>query len=1831
MAILIHVALSRFHPALFERNPSTDDYSEDQQATFFVVQPFCEKKDLKNYVNDNSETEYALITNEDPTTEYIPVPLKPNTNLKLYMTIEGNGEIHSFEHLTSEEKFFKLNEYEWAQFAILSQSIPFKDKFEELTGPQKDSVYRALFSMAVQMHQERDYWNGNGDDSSDPRTILWAEIKNQQSISIEDIRELDNLATIYSKFSTFSPQASTSSRTRVASSLPRYEWEPVHLLNQHTTLFNPSTYIENLWKALKKSLAETGGAQQLEEALRRLFFFGERLAWPIAKKMPPHPFMVLRKNLVDVQPNGIPNAIVCKNWFITNAVSLMGLVFRISPQDQARPLRLQNARLVINNKEFSLYDDDIKNQNDFSDRVFSERATPKPFIAISELERTILFTPRQAPLLKFELDRATHFVVGEALLDVADEEARYAQASPGALPGRATRPIGLRMKDVAGLYIHEKDHGNTETVGWVENENIKSQFHCFQRVQADLILLPWAESLLTGTGDTTNSATYYELRLNESIDSNEKKKILERKLLLIYSSTDPGKIMKLDQENFIKPDTFDDISLGCITPTGDEGKKLLQEIFDSSDRRVTLLYEANANDQVSFDMLKFRGEQNESIDVVLVLNKGGVSRLGLTTDRIALSLYARWSPGFEPAFQTPPMSPAVSQAAETDKLRLHLRYEAEPTLLFPLSNPDALLPLPGKNITENDKAPWESSQQVLCKEGPQAAYWLVHHFDHAASTIEGERSIADAERMRFFLWNNAGKDKTFQLTGYFEHQYGHRIDLRSDQQLILKRATDIVNPASMFFGKQTESTDSSNTLYSLIIAREDPQNTLNIGFSKPALQHACASCFESHNTTTADPFSDLRRLYRSFGELRDAIENKSAHLVIEGWTFDNKKILGLGKGVTLADGLIMIEPPIESLLQIPSDSDLHSIFETLDRSLDDFINAIHKATHGPDLNLTDNVLLANYDIAVIADKASVLRIGIRIERAEILKPAWADWKDATWAYLPAAPMDRNTETTQQNPPQNLRKGLINIAKRELEIYLDHPVSGNPGQTSSYLHQTLSWILNPKQDQYAPLLGPAASSFLIPQTRTHTAKPSIGEMQAYYLPYAFMLPKASPLMGDRQSTFDFACFLLLLVEDIIEGRSITDRVKLTEVTNYITVRQKLQDKLPTIAKNLINLFAPVFKDYSNTGMKLFKEWCDWKQTDNTNAPESPLEAIQFLLIKQPSLYQKLRGIGFIVFDPESFSPELYQLKLNKRIFSYFSAPNSSLLQSTLSSFDIEALRGRWNGNNDHTTRCAYFIDLLADKQYDDGFIIDNKLLYRSEDIIEQKRFNNGPLPSYELDLKCSTEEWLYDNKPFILLPERRLPPLPRPVRVTAESTEATADPAQSLLSTASTEEWNIAYSKCTQHLNKLHLSVQSQIAGNPSKLYFASADCNDSAPFPLPSASLSTISNEWKYLTSSLAHSYFVFDLQVSADSNETYFDILTDLVFEIETEMWSPEPPESSHSSPPEAPQNSSQNSDYNSLTKAFESYRKAQSGGSSSPVSIKVNSLFDMIDDLLVKGELLKPEPEEANTESDNNGATPKLIHQESTRIDFSNPKWSISQGNCSFGCVVGFEILPQVNDSTQKIDINSPAKPSSAIIRISVLDHPFYVTRTRLRILRNWVDLDRDTKSDINPAFILSSGYSPWACEGRQPLLIDLRDHTPPLSLTIETTDVATWLDKESCDASQMLMDMLFPEAAIFPKEFLISNDYNVTATIYRTILDGSIRFGKENKTEPILERSITAVRQILRDKGGNLQTLLKKLSPAEIMTLFPWIQLSWRDATDHPLLTIQANITITETNQH
>jgi hypothetical protein len=1840
MAIPIYFALSRFHPALFKQYPSTDDYSEDRNFTFFVIQAFCKSDNLKGYFKDNlnpNDIAYHLLTEKDRVfletdiLNYFPVPLPPKTDLRLDITTEGNEGSLSFTHATTEQTYFRLKAAQWAQFAILSQSIPFQTKFDKLTDRQKHSVYQAILAMAVQMHQEAVHWNSICGDE-DPRCMLWRDIKNIPNIQINDIQQLDCIPKLYSGLSEFSPIESDISGTKIPSSLPRYEWDLNQLLQAHPNdPFTDQTYLEHLWEALRKVAQRDD--KQLEETLNRLFFFGERLAWPIEKKDGGHPFMVLRPNLDGVSPEGLPSEIKSKDWFITNAVSLMGLVFRIPIAEPDSLSNIQAFSLAIANTPFTFTDDMIKKQNLYSKQINSVIDSTKPTIAINELQRTILFTPRQAPLLQLKVNLPgeqqiqTFFVVGEALLDVSDTTARFAPASPGSLPGRATRTIGLKMSEVAGLYVRYSS--GTSPAEWIEKDQITKCFQCFQRIHADLKRLPWSESLL-GDTRTSKPASFYELRRNEMVPSNmlELPSLKKPSMLCYLSSSGTSPInqsLKITAENFTA-DPSRKTSLGIITANTNE-QPILEGIIASSDQRVTLLFETP--DDSHFDLLL--PKNNSIAEVFLVLNHAGVSRLGLSTDRLALSLYAMWNPN-----SNQPIPPSVNQAAETDKLRLHLRFNEEPQLSLPLSNPDALLPLPPP-----DKAlpPWEESQKQHSNECPQAAYWLAHHFDQSTSISEGRPTID--EGFRYLLWNNAGKP-AFELVGYFEHQYGHRIELKPDVDLDLKRTVDIVNPASVFFGQQKEG--DKQTLFPLLRAVEDPEDFLVIGFSELAIQHAYQHYIRTVENTeqiAGDPFSDLRSLYRALSELRDAITNKSASLVIEGWTFDNRGVLGFGKGVTFADGLIQVEPPtMIKIGSIPSGP----LFESLDQSLDHFVAAIKELAEYIEggnalLPLTDPI-----DISPLAAKASVLRVGLKINRHDSLKATWDDWKDAMWAFLPSAKVGNNAEL-HQYPPTHQRNQLITNAKSDLEKYL----SPDGNVAKSYFHESLYWLLNPLMDHYAPLLGPAASSFLRPTKKTELALPSIESMTASYILYAFMLPKADPSIGDRQSTFEFACFLLLLIEDIIEGRSICDRIslQLDANTTYHTFRNEVLGMLPFIADRLIELLQPVFNNHAQNDLpevRLFKEWWDWKDESNPHR-ESPREAIKSLLLKQPSLFQTSRGIGFIAFTPEAFSPEFYRLQLRKTIFSDYSLPDKSDTQY-LQSFDIEAIRGKYTENNGAINRFAYFIDPLPDHQYDDGFIIKDSLVYRSEDVIKQQVIPNSKEIPCQLSIKAVFTSPGSSNEPLFLLPERRLPPLPRPVRVKATSdTDPDPDSTQSLLWKVSHNSiWPYAYSSCTKNLKQLSLGSTNahNQCSNDQAFYSQFATSNGNLNLKLPSASLSSISEEWKYLTSSLAHFYFAFDLQFSSNPNETYFDLLKDLVIEIETEMWCPEPPSS------DLHQQASGPTTTNSLFTAFSNHRSRKSGQDTQLLSLQEENFLTEIETLLINKDttLLQPMPEPQEESHDGEYTKRKKTIKSIIRYSRDDNEWCIKNytdpRDSGYCCVVGFEILPQVSCFEKHVDIDcSPdQKLSSAILRLSVLDHPFYVTRARLRVLRNWTDLNCDHKPDMNPCFILSHGYSPWACEGRKPVVINLRDNTailgnpPETCLTINVDNAQNFLEVANFDASGFLIDMLFPNgnnnSKPWPKEFLQSPDYDVTASICRTIEDVSVRFGTEPTSEPIPSRSITTVRQILRAKGNELPSLLEDLSPVEIGSLFPWIQLSWRDSTGHPLLTIEADIKIVNTPQ-
>ena len=62
----------------------------------------------------------------------------------------------------------------------------------------------------------------------------------------------------------------------------------------------------------------------------------------------------------------------------------------------------------------------------------------------------------------------------------------------------------------------------------------------------------------------------------------------------------------------------------------------------------------------------------------------------------------------------------------------------------------------------------------------------------------------------------------------------------------------------------------------------------------------------------------------------------------------------------------------------------------------------------------------------------------------------------------------------------------------------------------------------------------------------------------------------------------------------------------------------------------------------------------------------------------------------------------------------------------------------------------------------------------------------------------------------------------------------------------------------------------------------------------------------------------------------------------------------------------------------------------------------------------------------------------------------------------------------------------PSQYLLRVSVLDEPWQFTRVRIRVKRNFRDVDGNDNPDMNPAFVMVSGASDWGSYGLQTLRI-------------------------------------------------------------------------------------------------------------------------------------------------
>lgn len=1953
-----YVALSHFHPALLRTNPPGDEaYAHDDNATYVIAQPFIfvnpehpDRIDLVDYLHNWTaatldaagvgiigEAEGRLLQEGKITA--VPVPLPPDTRLRLHLkgaTLAGNA-VDWFDErvLTGAAAMPGADEYlldggadGWPGFAVLSLAQPMVEAYADLDGGaaagiQKTAVFRSMlghFSALVHAYgagqappadARGQLWNSlvepnykdhplNGDEAA---VKWWKDMLDQPHGGGQSHIEWAYALLVRD-------QASLAASDGPALGVPRYHWSD-QALGAHGDLFLKSggaalgsrSYLHALWHTLRGMPAATPeDVAELGRTLGRLFGFGERLAWPLGRLQGPlassKRFMPLRVDLAGMPTNA--GWLHPERWFATNVPSLLGLVFRISPFDPLDPpAALVEVEFTVGAAMIANPSLLAKSMNDYFDALARDLATPPISVSAkwgdeggfqsapsTAAARIVMFAPREAPLGQMAAaavpsGRSIH-AVPEALLDMVDDKARFTPGVPGQLPETSEPRRGIFGSEL--LAHPELQHPSTRLwyrlpVMLVRRAlpGLGGNAYAMTRRNgvhgSEQIVLQWLQRLADGGAPAASlwipqagpggaaTAEFAISAINVVRDADG---------ALLIADPDPGKPGSLTKLIDASPDLPG--ATGAKTPL------------------PYLVFAASAPLGDPFDLVEFAAPP-QKLNIALAL--AAVSRLSMSSDRIAHSMALTWHPGFAPdgtrADGKP--TPKVDHAADANKLRLQLAGPEK--LIRKLSDPDAMLPLPRKPEGLGPR-PWNRHGPVA-NGGPQAWYWLAEHFDHDRGGDAGK-----GEATRFSAWVRAGQ--AFALSGYVEHQLGHRVQLAAAPLADLRRSVDIALPTDLQAGTRPDSGPDQHVGIQLpfVVVREDG-NALRVVLDKRPAAMALslqASAHAAAGTPTGaerDPLAGLRALYRSLSELRDAMAAGSAEVVIESWRFDNAALVGsrsanpAGKDPTLAAGLV---PDLVEQIALPLASatpGLMRLFAGLDQDFGHFVDELTlavAASAGDEL-----ALLASTPIAPFSVHGSYLRAGLRLTRPAQVRAA-PDWKEG--AFIPVADTDSDPRAGT---------ALADATQRELAGYLTDP--------DSRANSALGWAV-PLPPADPALAGPGAPQFLRPSGDTMQVE---RVLDLFYMPHAFVLPRAHPAVGDRQATADFAGFLLGLVDDVLAARAVSDRIDLSpmaDAAGAVAMRIALRDLLERaggVADALMSLFVRVdvpALDPPAAGQQL--HWHAARLLDAleriVTASERPRSAVRQLLVDQPALFGRARAIAIAPFntftaappaDPaaafnhSTFSTELFDFTIRKTLIN-----DDDGRETDATRFSVADLRGETRNG----VSWAYVLDVLPERQYDDTLLIESATFDRidPEDVSQfglprelaevdasqpgaahARRGENVADPRLANGIAINVvhvfPNWRYRKAGRLhceyLLPERRMPPRPRPVDGCLAAQPGTRA-GHSTVSPAITgtmpridlmAQWSGtggqpgAYQNAVEALGEIDIAAAER--DDPRKAYRRIAPAASAAPDAalgsLPQARSDSPGhiNGWHTLTAELSHFWFEIDLDKPGAKLVSNLD---DNAYEVEVEMWSGVPPAST--APPEALVAADAQ---DGLLDAFRSWRAGRSGSAAGQAGT-VPKLDPAKFAGLVERWLLTPPagaPWDGQSLLEKAQAPKKVVDPleqaaRNRRFRISRNEvggWGIREidaatgasADAGLGAVAGFEILarPDALGNAPKYDDPVPLERLSALVRISVLDHPFHVSRARMRVMRNWRDVDGDNVPDIHPDLILAERYSDWVSELRQPVVLGPATPNwhvlPAASRQLQVVSagstqagrVQEWLDKSrvpgaTIDFGFALRKLLEAPAFIdlsdnsavkglWPASWMSHDDFSVDAVVRRTVPDTSFRYGEGLAVTRIAERDVDAPRQILKPvPAPELDRLLDQVRPAETVALEHYVVMTWRD---------------------
>lgn len=1921
----LYLSAFQYQPRLLATTPpSRETYAHDDGATYIVLQPFVlepatsapapDEMPARDYLRTFSTADLAkgvqLVGKAEigrikaGTCRSCPVLFPPGTNIAFSLdAVTRNGAQVHFEDMrllggTSPpgpaggwDQLDGSSTTGWPAFAALSSALPPVRSWAGLDAGTGKDIQKtlAMQGLLTLFSVFAAAWPDGNPQRRDERDLIFVEVVKPflAKTPLDDTKAWfdylqkrrpgggTNASFAYDQLLPLARGQVKYSPEQPAVSLPTFQWT-VHGVENRPDLFlahgvTERSYIDALWAEMR-GLAEQEHANgspvddlPVSEMLGRLFGFGERLAWPVAKVdgsiAASKRFMTLLPSLAGVPD--LPGWITPSDWLATNTVSLAGQVLRL-PFDSNDPYTSVSAcQLKLSGTELeppaqgSLREMIELGFVDIAaippltpgqaSAVFSGPAGEQPDPA-THPDRIVYFAARRAPMPRLGKEHGPSsrilFAVPAALLDVLDATASFVDRG---LDGRIVRNAARRalaknevlnakesIEPAKDLWLRRSielaPRSLTGSAGLAFAIRLTEDVHASETIVED-----WVEAL--GTGKSAPPAWLW-------IPTSGGTKGGEIELLPALLERDAdGALVVLDADP---------------KAAGSLSELLGLDLDDPRPAPAELAFLTTGQSSGLFDILEYP-VATASKPPELALAKAPLTRLTRSADRLAGALALSWPVEFNPEYDLQGLAQPDVRAlhfAETNKLRMTLDLPAVGTRK--LSEPDAQLPLPPVN--DPPDRPWRK-RGPISDQGPQAWYWFAEHFDHDTPLDD-----AAEEDTRFQLWN--APSAPLNLKAYVEHQYGHRVDV-SLTQVQFTRSVDIAHLADLMALKIVEDRaegDKNKRVAFLELAEIERDDNSGRDIKLLAKREALKLALEDYDLGKPGP---LRALYRSLAEFRDALANGGARLIIESWVFENDALIGSGGAATLGSGMRpRADTPVP--LKALAGTGLQALIDTL---AGDFAGFVAACRNEAGLAEPDLAILYEAPSTTFNAKATMLRARLEIDRAAALRP------DAAWAEGPFVPVaDEGAEAGA---------ALAATAKADLQDYLT--------DAGSRLAQAIAWAETTDVGAADAGMGPGASKFIIPDGATDPVE-RVADL--FYLPHAFVLPEAHPWLGDRRATADFGAFCLQLVEDLLAGKSVADRLALPALTPAEALPRRraiatiLKAEPDGAAARMMRLFRRVDEPARNpgSGPRTKLHWHAGKVVESLDAElrsKGPTAAMRRKLLARPTLFISLRAVGLGVFNREisiagphpapdinhsTFSTELAELRLAKKLID-----DRDEVQTDNDLFPVSDMEGAAGRNP-----AVYFLDLLDEQSYDDLVEI-TPATFRGVDPLDETKFGvphaigdveqrggasaKRGEEALDPDTRAGLEanvvhvvptwrvEELQDDgskalRAFYLLPERVPPPRARAVEVRRKGEPCGRDeiivelpdplPGETLPKLSPEGQWKAKHDAIAATLG--HVTILPTVGDPKSYRRIEPAVTSTGPAAYLPSVvAAGDRAKNWHLLTVYMSHFWFELDLQ---KPGESWSVNLEDDTYELEVEMWNGTPePEEELIEP--TPSNDALLSRFREMRAKADDVSQA----APAPPNVTWDDLEKSLDRWLASGQAgqtLFDYPTLLNRKKLRQGATLRKFR---IQRPVGKGAWrfsEISNGKSpdSVGALVSFEVLartdPKANKGPRYDDKVEDSRPS-VLIRISILDTPARVSRARLRVVRNWKDVGGDGTPDIAADFFLAERYSAWRSEGREPLIVNEEDfksaRVPKEGREIQAqqpaaalTDWLAAIDRLDLNVDHgaalpiTLRTKVFTnldtraDETLWEEGWMETDDFSVGGTVLRETPDSAFLYGRADPPMEVAERALSLAGQLLPTyPASRIAELLEDLRPSRVRSANPTVHLVWRDKENKAVL--------------